>query len=668
MHSYPRALSICLILSFGCMTSGHKAQAQPGQRDEVVHVGLEGLPALPIGRKVEPFQLLDFRGKKHALEDFEPYPILVIAFLGTECPLVKLYGPRLEEMAKHYKPLGVGFLGMNANSQDSITEIAAYARKHGISFPMLKDLGNRVADQMGAKRTPEVFILDQQRVIRYWGRIDDQYGVGYVRAKPEQHDLKTALEELLDGQSVSSPITQAVGCLIGRARKPRADAQVTYSKQISRILQNNCVECHRTGEIAPFQLTEYSEVAGWAEMIEEVVRQERMPPWHASPKHGSFVNDRRLSEKEKQLLYRWVEAGAPEGDSRNLPEPKAWTTGWQLPRKPDFESPISNEPFVVPAEGAVKYQYFQIDPQFEEDKWVQAIEIKPGNRAVVHHILMFAGDQNDLEINIRRKFHGGLRGFDGAFIPGQTAQMYPEGTALKISAGSQLIFQVHYTPIGSEQLDQSRVGILFADRATVQYEIRTSSAANESLRIPAHAAAHRVEAGSPRLPANARLIALTPHMHLRGKSFFYEAVYPDGQREPLLNVPRYDFNWQMAYQLQTPLNVPQGTRIHCVAHFDNSEENLANPDPTKEIRWGPQTWDEMMIGYFSYTVPIGSDTDGEPTARRVDLLFDHLDRNSDNHLTRGETPKKFRWMFDRLDRNQDGELSIREFEALEAVL
>lgn len=619
----------------------------------------------PLGRQVENFELQDFRGTHHALSDYQDHKLVVLAFLGTECPLAKLYGPRLATLAQEYEPQGVQFLGINANVQDSLTEIAAYARRHAIEFPILKDTANRLADSLGAVRTPEVFVLDAERVVRYWGRIDDQYGIGYVRSEPQRNDLKQALDELLAGKEVTTPVTPSVGCHIGRIRKPQPNTSVTYSNQIARILQNHCVECHREGEIAPFALTEYEEVVGWAEMIQEVVREGRMPPWHASDEYGQFENTRRLTSEEKELIYAWVRAGAPQGDPNDLPPQQTFVTGWQLPRLPDFVAPITAEPFRVPAAGEVRYQYFQIDPGFEEDKWVSAIEIQPGNRAVVHHVLMFAGSPED----VGEVFRGGAHGYHGAYVPGQRVQPYPPGMARRIPAGSRLIFQVHYTPTGSEQLDQSRVGMIFVDPATVQYEVRTASALNSDLRIPPHEANYRAEAAGPRFPANARLLALAPHMHLRGKSFRYEAVLPGGNRITLLEVPRYDFNWQTAYRLAEPMELPAGTRMHCIAHFDNSAENLNNPDPTQTVRWGDQTWDEMMIGYYDYVVPVGTPvaaSSGDRRKDRLQELFDRLDKNIDGKVAMDEVPRRFRLFFLPLDTDRDGALSEEEVGRLEA--
>ncbi|RPI89025.1 MAG: thioredoxin family protein, partial [Planctomycetaceae bacterium] len=249
--------------------------------------------------QVPEFSLKDYRGAQHSLADFHEKKLVVCAFLGTECPLAKLYAPRLVELARAYAGRDVAFVAVNSNQQDSLTKIAAYARQHEVRFPILKDPGNVFADQLKVTRTPEVLVWDQSQAIRYRGRIDDQYGVGTARSKPTRNELRDALDALLAGQPVAEPVTQPVGCLIGRVRKSDDDSPVTYSRQIARILQQRCVECHREGEIAPFTLTSYQDAVGWAEMIGEVVAEERMPPWHADARHGKFANDRRLTETEK---------------------------------------------------------------------------------------------------------------------------------------------------------------------------------------------------------------------------------------------------------------------------------------------------------------------------------------------------------------------------------
>ncbi|MBT4865414.1 MAG: redoxin domain-containing protein [Planctomycetaceae bacterium] len=626
-------------------------------------------PQSPIGRTVTEFTLNDYRGKSHALADFKDEKLVVVAVLGTECPLAKLYAPRLAQLHAKYKDRGVAFLGINANRQDSVTEIAAHARVHKIQFPVLKDLGNKVVDKLGAKRTPEVFILDEKRTIRYWGRIDDQYGVGYIRDDPKRNDLAVAIDELLADKPVSQALTEAVGCHIGRVRQPKPNAEVTYAGQIAGILQKHCVVCHRPGEIAPFSLTDYDEVVGWGEMIAEVIEEQRMPPWHADPKHGRFTNARVMTEAEKKLVYRWVADGAPLGDASKVPPPRKFpVAGWQLEKKPDFVVAMRKEPFVVPAEGTVRYQYMSVDPGFKEDKWVQMAEIIPGNRAVVHHILVFVRPPKGRQLTVT-----GEGGFLVGYVPGMRAKHFPDGMAKLIPAGSQLVFQLHYTPIGTEQQDLSKVGFVFADPKDVKQQVLTTRAANTRFKIPAGDDNHRVEGTSRSSRADVMLLAMMPHMHLRGKSFRYEARFPDGKTEILLDVPHYDFNWQTGYQLAKPKLLPAGTRIHCVAHFDNSEDNLSNPDPTKEVGWGDQTWNEMMIGYFDVAVPVDpklisankKPTKSEPSVNaRAKEIADKFDKNKNGTVEFGEVPDRLQKLFKRLDADKNDKLTVKEIEKL----
>lgn len=570
---------------------------------------LAGAEGARVGRKIDDFELRDYRGAKHKLSDVtENSQLVVIAFLGCECPLARLYGPRLAQLAGEFEPQGVAFLGINSNRQDSITELAAYARVEEIAFPLLKDLDNTVADRFGAIRTPEVFVLDQERVVRYCGRIDDQYLVGVQRSQPTRRDLAVALEELLAGNPVSTAETPAAGCHIGRLTKIGVSGGglrgVTYSNQIARLVQKACVECHRDGEIAPFPMSSYEEVVGWADTIQEVVDEGRMPPWFANPEHGKFANDARLSDDEKQLVRDWIAGGCPEGDRSQLPEPRTFVAGWQIP-EPDQVIYISDEPVAVQAEGVVKYQYFVIDPGFTEDKWIQAAEARPDNRAVVHHIVAMFVPPGE-------KPSGGARGAMIGYAPGMPPNHFPPGAAMLVPAGSKVVFQMHYTPNGKPLHDRSYVGLKFADAAQVKYRMGGGMAPNRFFEIPPGADNHEVRS-QHHFTKDARLLTLTPHMHLRGKSFRYEAEYPDGTREILLDIPHYDFNWQLRYTLAEPKLLPKGTKLLCTAHFDNSEGNLANPDPTKPVRWGDQTWEEMMIGYFS-TIPLETVDAGQKPA------------------------------------------------------
>ncbi len=422
MHS--AHLLVALSVGFLFASSDHHSSPKPPKPRS-------GKSATSVGQKIADFALQDFRGKKHALADFATSKLVVVAFVGAECPLAKLYAPRLEELAKEFSSKGVAFLGIDANQQDSLKELEAYARINGISFPLLKDLGNVVADQFQALRTPEVFVLDQQRIVRYRGRIDDQYGLGtssgYARPQIKRRDLAVAFDELLAGKDVSQPTVEAPGCLIGRVAKVEPKGDVTYTNQIARLLQNRCVECHRPGEVAPFALQDYDEVVGWAETMLEVIDEGRMPPWFANPEHGHFANDARLSDDEKRLVHQWVDNGCPKGDAKDLPPPRKFAEGWQM-GEPDQVIYMADKPYDVPAEGVVAYKYFSVDPGFKEDKWIQAVEARPGNRAVVHHIIAFIQPPR-LSGDFRRG------GGSGRLRAGRTGADLPAGYRVVCSQG-----------------------------------------------------------------------------------------------------------------------------------------------------------------------------------------------------------------------------------------
>jgi peroxiredoxin/mono/diheme cytochrome c family protein len=624
---------------------------------------------------VANFTLADIHAQKWSLEDQKAKPIVVVAFVGTECPLAKLYGPRLAQLAASYAGKGVTFVAIDSNVQDSLAELSAYARNAKIEFPVLRDVKNEVAARFGAIRNPQVFVLDRDRVVRYRGRIDDQYGVGFARTEPVHNDLKQAVDELLAGKDVKVSETPAVGCLIGRNRDPQANASVTYSNQIARLFNKRCVECHHSGDIAPFSLTSYDDATGWAEMIAEVVDQGRMPPWHADPKFGKFSDDRRLTDQERQQIHEWVTAGAPQGDPKLLPPvPEFPSTGWHQHRPPDLILAMSKTAYRVKADGVLRYQSFRVETGFTEDKWIEMAEVMPGNRAVVHHVLVHCRSPRG------RRFGGeGLagQGFLAAYVPGLRPIAYPDGMAKRIPAGSSFAFQIHYTPNGSAQDDITRIGLWFADPKKVTHEVTTIAATNPLFLIPPGDGNYAVEATSNRFPAGAQILTFMPHMHLRGKSFFYEAIFPNGKRETLLDVPKYDFNWQTAYRQEEPLKFPAGTRIHAIAHFDNSEENLNNPNPKAPVTWGDQTYEEMMIGYFDIAVPKHDQPAGERKAQAgrggrggvvfsrlsedgLKKLLKRLDVNNDGKISRDEVPE---WLRDHFDQISGGKDSVSVDEA-----
>lgn len=556
-------------------------------------------PPAKTGTPVASFTLKDGHDKAWSLDDVKTSKAVVVAFLGVECPVNNAYLPTLAALHAKYSAQGVTFVGINSNWQDSALKVRGHAEANKVPFPVLKDPANKIADAFSARRTPEVFVLDADRKIAYQGRIDDQIGIGFKRPKVEANDLADALDAVLAGKKVANPVTTPPGCIVARVVPPRATGTITYSKHVATILQNHCVECHRTGQVGPFTLTSYEDAVNWSEMIREVVTTNQMPPWHADPKHKHFANDRRLSDDSRKALLGWIEQGCPKGDPKDLPKPTEYAEGWRI-GKPDavFEMPRS---FTVPAtaKDGVRYQNYIVPTNFTEDRWVVAAEAKPGNRSVVHHILVLVRVPGAPRV---RNPDGIGNGLLVAFAPGDVPLLLKPGQAMKVPKGAVLVFQMHYTPNGTEQTDRSSVGLVFAKEAPKE-EIRIRAIAQQGLFILPGNANYPAKASSVfAADKETDLYALMPHMHLRGKAFEYEAIYPDGKKEILLSVPKWDFAWQTTYVFKEPKRLPAGTKVECRAVFDNSANNPNNPNPAKLVFWGDQTWEEMMIGFVHYRV------------------------------------------------------------------
>ncbi len=374
---------------------------------------------------------------------------------------------------------------------------------------------------------------------------------------------------------------------------PMAAADITYHNRVSRIIQQNCETCHRDGGIAPMSLASYQNAAAFAPLIQIRVGEDRMPPWFANPAHGSFANDRSLEADEKADLLAWIEGGTPEGDPADAPEAREWTSaGWQW-GEPDAVIQIKDA-IRVPADGVFDYQYVYLKTDFPEDRWITRMEVLPTAPQVTHHVLVFV-EGPEAEEPVRM---GGVDGYFAATVPGFTGNEYPEGAAKRLPAGAWLKFQLHYTPNGTAALDQTKVGLYFADGPPDRV-VETSSAFNTRFEIPPGAPNYDV-VGEYTFEESGSLLSFFPHMHLRGTAFRYVAQYPDGREEILLDIPAYDFNWQLVYHLEEPLRVEPGMTITATGWFDNSADNPFNPDPTVAVHFGEQTFEEMLIGYFDW--------------------------------------------------------------------
>lgn len=405
-----------------------------------------------------------------------------------------------------------------------------------------------------------------------------------------------------------------------------APADVTFNKEVLPLLQKHCQECHRPGEAAPMSLLTYKEARPYAKAIKQAVLSKKMPPWFADSHYGKFANDRKLDQREIDTLAAWADQGAKEGNAADAPSPKEFANGWTI-GKPDVVIDISTD-YTVPAKGTVEYTYFVVPTGFSEDKWVEKVEVRPDARRVVHHIVLFArppGSKFVKDAPLRtayvppaekwsekRKPDTGVGVFEGlsgnsyevvsVYVPGGLAYETKPGQARLIKAGSDLIFQMHYTANGKETVDRSQVGIVFAKEPPKERVVNTLIM-NTNLHIPPGAAEHRVDA-KVTLYEDVILQSLCPHMHVRGRAFEYVAKYPTGETETLLKVPNYDFNWQITYQLDKPRLLPKGTEITATAWYDNSPGNKFNPDPKADVYWGDQTWEEMLAGFADFVIPV----------------------------------------------------------------
>lgn len=584
-----------------------------------------------LGRRIPDFVLPDSAGKPTAFSDFSEAKHVVVVFLGTQCPIGNAYVPVLNELQTRYRDSAVQIVAINSNLADDAEAVARHVKDFSVRFPVLFDERQIVADIFGARRTPEAFVLDRRRHIRYRGRIDDRYGYDYKRTTARRNDLEEAIKELLAGDEVSLAETEPAGCVITRRNRIAGKGEITFAKHVSRILQKNCADCHHPGTAAPFSLLKYEDAANWAGMIRETVLERRMPPWSADPRYGHFDNDLRMSDEEVDTLILWIDSGMSLGDPKEQPVPKQYANGWQL-GKPDMIFRIPDE-YTVQATGTVEYQYFVTPTNFKEDVWVQASEARPGNWDAVHHIIVFVREKGG-----QRK--QGLPAV-GGFAPGEEPKVLPPGVGFKVPAGAELVWQLHYTPTGKVEKDRSEVG-LYLCKTIPERESRGGGVFNFRFSIPPGAEKHRVVSEAI-IPRDVELISLMPHMHLRGRDFKYTAKYPDGSSEILLSVPNYDFNWQHRYRFTEPKPIPAGTKLECVAHFDNSIHNPANPDPTMAVRWGDQSWEEMMIGWYATVdakpLLVGKDIWAAAMSNDVAALKKHfaagVDINSRNPLGQG---------------------------------
>ena len=536
-----------------------------------------GAPLLAFGapETLDNFRLTDQQGASHELYYLTDMKAVVLLAQGSECKGSQAAAATLEGLRAKYEPQGIRFLHINSNlpgSADSVSRptVATHATK---GIPILVDETQLIGESMGFKRNGEVLVANPQG----W-KVTYRGGVGGV---------PTVLDSMLAGAAVKAAASEVAGCAIKMPERDRkqAHAQISYEKTIAPMLMDKCVECHRTGGIGPWQMTSYDMIKGFAPMIREVVRTQRMPPADIDEHYNVFVNNRGLSLDQARTLVHWIEAGAPRGSGADplLSQNKDWPE-WPL-GKPDLVVELPE--FKVPATGTIPYQMLTVANPLDRDVWVRGVDWLPGQRTVVHHIIASAG-------GAERRGAISLNNY----VPGVEPLDLPPEAGILLPAKSTFHFQVHYTSSGKELVDRTKLGLYFRPDKP-QYMFRSLVFANNKLRIPPNTKVHE-ETAEQTVKADAIIYTLHPHAHYRGKASRFVAYYPDGKTETLLNVPAYDFNWQGTYELEKPKLVPAGTRIVYTQWYDNSSQNKANPDPNREVTWGEQTWDEMIFGVIRY--------------------------------------------------------------------
>ena len=526
-------------------------------------------------------------------------------FLSTQCPVSKVYGPRLNQIAEKYRASGIQLIGVFSNMQEGQAEVTSFAHERHFTFPVVRDADAQLAAKYGATMTPQVFVVNSAGKLLYQGRVDDNADTSLVH----HHDLQTALDSLLAGQPIARPKTAAFGCILRRPATNIASSQITYAHDVAPILQRQCETCHRSGQIGPMALTTYAQAAAWRTDIKRYTESRQMPPWKADPGAGDFQDARRLSKTEIATLAKWADAGAPEGDPKNLPPPVHFNQDWPLGQPDVVLQP--DRAYHVEADGSDVYRCFVVPTDFTHDRYVSAVDVQPGNRAVVHHVIAFIdGEGKSAKLDGHEKEPGytsfGGVGFTptgalGGWAPGITPHYLPSGVATLVPAGARIVLQVHYHKDGKPETDLSRVGVYFS-KHLVEKTIHIAPVVH-GLQIPPNDAHYTVTTTSVPSPVDYHLIAITPHMHLLGRSMKLTAIKPNGVKVPLVSVSDWDFNWQSTYFYKNPLALPKGTRITMTATYDNSARNRRNPNsPPKLVTWGEQTTDEMCIAFLHYTL------------------------------------------------------------------
>jgi hypothetical protein len=630
------------------------ASPQDGGSLKVAPMPIEP-PTAGFGQPIPNLLSTDIAGQAFNLRRYAAGSPVVVILTSTSCPLGKKYGPTLAALEQHFASAGVKFVFIGAIASDAVAEAVGVREELGLVGPYLLDRNQELVRALGAESTTEAFLLDAELRLQYRGAVDDQYGLGYTKPAPQRQYLREAIEQWLAEGTVAVPQTSAPGCKIlgpvGDAKSPPE-----YYRDVARIVQNHCLTCHRDQGVAPFALETPDHVIAHAGMILEVVQNRTMPPWFAAAdpeRPHRWLNDAGLTEAERETLVGWLRSEPQLGDPQFGPLERVFESQWSI-GEPNLVVQLP-QPNRVRSSGYMDYLHQKITLTHQEDLWIEAVEIRPTAREVVHHVLLYAIPRDSRQLEVDERSH-----FLAAYAPGNSVQVFGAGFAKKLPANHDLVAQLHYTPNGKATYDQTEIGFRVSPTPP-QHEIHVTGIANTEISIPAGAAGH-AEVADLIVPRQAMLTAFFPHMHLRGQSFRVEILTADGERQSLLEVPHYDFNWQLEYRLLNPFAVTLGDKIIVTGWFDNSADNPSNPAPEQIVTWGPQTNEEMLIGYVEYYFVDDESGTMQQTRRRAsaEQLFARLDRNGDGRISRDELRRPE--LLTAADADGDGFLSREEIQ------
>jgi len=549
--------------------------------------------------KVPNFGLFDHSGGFHTLHYYDNYDAIVLFVQGNKCPIVRNAFSDFNQIKSSFKDKNVSFFMINANVQDDRKSIASEAKEFGVETPILIDTDQLVADVLDIDITAEAFVINPKDwSVAFRGPLNDRIGYESQKNEASADYLADAIQELLTHGTVENSFVNTKGCAVVRKFKHEDYENLTYTEDIAPILLDNCYECHQEGGIAPWAMESYNAVFGWSAMIKNVLLEQRMPPWQADPHYGDFSNNISLSQVQRRKIVAWINGGLKKGDGEDAlanarPEPSEWKLG-----EPDYILTLNQED--IPATGIIDYRYQTHELIFEDDVYVNSYQILPGNPSVLHHVLANVEYPSGEKFPIDDRKSKWLDGILIGWAPGGTPEIFPEGSGKRIPRGSKIIFQNHYTTSGKAESDVTKIGLYFT-KTKPEKEYLTIGPANFRIKIPPNEPAAAFTAVQ-HVTEDMTLYQALPHMHYRGKSMDFVVEYPDGKTEKILNVPGYNFNWQRFYNFKTPMSIPAGSKIYVNAVFDNSAQNDFNPDPSKTLYFGDQTFDEMLVGYLSYTI------------------------------------------------------------------